>query len=260
MSEKPELTGSVVLGANGGYRDYNKRNDRNKHITNPKGFWDKNGKYRSGIKGRDGRQRKRCEAKKRTDGQPCQRWAMKNGRCRLHGGKVIGAQRGNKMALKTGEYETIWHDVLESDEVKFLERLKLDVESQLDEELKLITVRERRMMQRIQNLKDETFITTERSEESEEGFGKGGAIDVTKKSRKRELALKMIQSIEESLTRVQDKKAKLLDLKLKVQAESDGGSEALDGLVKILEASRNRVARTSKPRSRKKAKSNESGD
>lgn len=32
---------------------------------------------------------KRCGAKTRKDGHPCQRWAMPNGRCNLHGGKSL---------------------------------------------------------------------------------------------------------------------------------------------------------------------------
>src|SRR5690625_4363795 len=34
--------------------------------------------------------RKRCGAKTRS-GKPCKNWAMKNGRCRMHGGKSTGA-------------------------------------------------------------------------------------------------------------------------------------------------------------------------
>lgn len=30
----------------------------------------------------------RCGAKARTTGKPCKGWAMKNGRCRMHGGKA----------------------------------------------------------------------------------------------------------------------------------------------------------------------------
>lgn len=33
---------------------------------------------------------KRCGAYARTTGQPCKTWAMKNGRCRMHGGKSPG--------------------------------------------------------------------------------------------------------------------------------------------------------------------------
>lgn len=39
----------------------------------------------------------RCGAKTRTPGQtPCQSPAMKNGRCRMHGGKSPGAPKGQK--------------------------------------------------------------------------------------------------------------------------------------------------------------------
>jgi uncharacterized protein YjcR len=222
---------------------YNKYNDKNKHITHPKGFWDKNGKYRSGLDGRrDERQRKRCGAKKRRDGQPCQRWAMKNGRCRLHGGKNVGSP-GKKNALKTGEHETIWHDVLEKDENLFLDELKLDVETQLNEEIKLITVRERRMLQRIKELQEHTFTTVEINEETEEGFGKSGAIDLKKKSKKKVATLTQINTIEEALTRVQEKKAKLLDLKHRVTQTSEQDEGALDALVAVIDASRKRLGK-----------------
>lgn len=40
-------------------------------------------------------QAKRCEAKTRKEGRPpCQSPAMRNGRCRMHGGKSTGAPKG----------------------------------------------------------------------------------------------------------------------------------------------------------------------
>jgi hypothetical protein len=50
----------------------------------------------------------RCRARTRR-GSLCQSPAMKNGRCRMHGGMSPGAPRGNKNALKHGRYaaETI---------------------------------------------------------------------------------------------------------------------------------------------------------
>lgn len=45
----------------------------------------------------------RCSAQTRT-GPPCQSPAMKNGRCRMHGGKSKGAPRGNSHAFKHGRY------------------------------------------------------------------------------------------------------------------------------------------------------------
>jgi uncharacterized protein YjcR len=35
---------------------------------------------------------------------PCQSPAMKNGRCRMHGGPSPGAPKGNRNALKHGRY------------------------------------------------------------------------------------------------------------------------------------------------------------
>ncbi|MEQ8608802.1 MAG: HGGxSTG domain-containing protein [Rhodospirillales bacterium] len=45
----------------------------------------------------------RCGAKTRK-GSPCQSPAMKNGRCRMHGGLSTGAPKGNKNAFKHGYY------------------------------------------------------------------------------------------------------------------------------------------------------------
>lgn len=45
----------------------------------------------------------RCGAKTRS-GAPCKAPAMKNGRCRLHGGKSTGPPKGNQNALKHGFY------------------------------------------------------------------------------------------------------------------------------------------------------------
>ena len=48
-------------------------------------------------------QASRCRARTRR-GSLCQSPAMKNGRCRMHGGKSPGAPKGNKNALKHGWY------------------------------------------------------------------------------------------------------------------------------------------------------------
>jgi uncharacterized protein YjcR len=45
----------------------------------------------------------RCGAKTRQ-GHPCRSPAMKNGRCRMHGGCSTGAPKGNTNALKHGRY------------------------------------------------------------------------------------------------------------------------------------------------------------
>ena len=47
----------------------------------------------------------RCGAQTRA-GTACQSPAMKNGRCRMHGGTNPGAPKGNQNALKHGRYAT----------------------------------------------------------------------------------------------------------------------------------------------------------
>src|SRR5687767_7465413 len=52
----------------------------------------------------------RCGARRKHDGCPCQLPAMRNGRCRLHGGKSTGAktpegaERARQAALRHGFY------------------------------------------------------------------------------------------------------------------------------------------------------------
>lgn len=46
----------------------------------------------------------KCGAYSRRTGKPCRQPAMKNGRCRIHGGKSTGPPKGNQNALKHGFY------------------------------------------------------------------------------------------------------------------------------------------------------------
>jgi hypothetical protein len=46
----------------------------------------------------------KCGARTKSSGKPCQSPAMKNGRCRMHGGKSRGAPKGNRNSLKHGRY------------------------------------------------------------------------------------------------------------------------------------------------------------
>src|SRR5690606_24636193 len=93
-----------------------------------------------------------CGAKTRS-GLPCRNRPMANGRCRMHGGKSTGPPKGNKNALKTGEYETIWLDTLDTEERELYNLINTDVLKQIEEELRLITIRERRMLQRREKLR-----------------------------------------------------------------------------------------------------------
>ena len=65
-----------------------------------------------------------------------------------------GAPKANKNAVTTGAYETIWMDCLTDKEKALCETINTDTLAQVNEDLRLLTIRERRMMERIQRLMD----------------------------------------------------------------------------------------------------------
>jgi len=83
---------------------------------------------------------------KTRSGSPCKNRPMANGRCRMHGGKSTGPPRGNKNSVKTGEYETIWLDALDDEERVLFYSVQTEVLKQLDQEIRLLELRERRML------------------------------------------------------------------------------------------------------------------
>ena len=140
-------------------------------------------------------QRNICGAKAKSTGEPCKLAAgygtdhLGEGRCKYHGGASSGAPKKNKNAVSTGEHETIWLDTLNDKERELLPKIRTEVIDLIDDDIKLMEIRIRRMMQRINN--------------SDE-----------------------VDNIEEALTRVQGKKIRLL--KLKHQVESGQGPVDVD--------------------------------
>lgn len=113
-----------------------------------------------------------------------------------------GPPPGNKNAVTTGEFETIFFDTLEDDEKELIKKIEIDKRKLIEQEIHLLTVRERRMLKRINDLKSKDFtIVSYKS-----GIEKGQDTDL----KESQATLCQIQSIEEALTRVQDKKAKLV--------------------------------------------------
>lgn len=160
-----------------------------------------------------------CKATAKQTGRRCRNRAVKGYTvCRFHGANPTnrggGARPGNKNAVTTGEHETIWPDQLDETERSLYDRISLDVLQQLDDEIRLVTIRERRMLQRIVGLGDEdlTLVKTVHSE------GNSAHGRTSKTERKLEATLGQAQQIEESLTRVQALKARLLDLKHKIES------------------------------------------
>ena len=177
-----------------------------------------------------------CGAKSRQ-GTPCRRpagWGTDHpgtGRCKLHGGCSPGGPPSNKKALATGEHEAIWFDVLPKDERKAYRRIATDKIKQLDDEIRLLTIRERRMLQRIESLKQKEFTLVEYTE----SIGTEKGEDTELLTEKREATLGQIQRIEEALTRVQLAKTRAIHEKHEIEAATgntgDQGKATINRLV-----------------------------
>ena len=142
--------------------------------------------------------RNTCGAKAKSTGERCKLVAgygtshLGEGRCKYHGGASTGPPKKNKNAVSTGEHETIWMDTLSDEEKLLIPKIKHKVIDLIDDDIKLIEIRIRRMMQRI-NLADDA---------------------------------ENVANIEEALTRVQGKKTRLL--KLKYQVENDQAPDSIN--------------------------------
>lgn len=117
-----------------------------------------------------------------------------------HGG---AAPEGNKNAVTTGEFETLLFDCLEPEEKQLAAAVPNDKEQLLFQEIQLLTVRERRMLKRIENLRHADFTTVKKKK----GTEKDKWTDLDEKH----ATLGQIQNIEDALTRVQARKQAAID-------------------------------------------------
>jgi uncharacterized protein YjcR len=146
-----------------------------------------------------------------------------------------GGPPGNKKAVVTGEYETIYLDALDEEERVLFAAVDTDIGAQLDREIRLLEIRERRMLQRIKRLQDGPEMVSQFEDHSEQSSELHGNTDIH--NERREAALDRIQRIEEALTRVQERKAKLLDLKHKVEKGTGPDDSSLADLARAIRES-----------------------
>ncbi|MCM3206402.1 phage terminase small subunit-related protein [Paenibacillus illinoisensis] len=148
-----------------------------------------------------------------------------------------GGPYRNKKAVTTGEYETIWLDALEADEMDLIGLIDTDPILQADEAIMKFEIRERRMLLRIKKLTDgltererrvlyELKSIKEARTIHDEVSGKTKTVPVTRtelvESEVEEKTYRQIDdiiSLEEAMTRVQDKKLKAIELKARLLDE-----------------------------------------
>lgn len=129
---------------------------------------------------------------------------------------------GNKNALKTGEYETIFFETLSDDEKDIYSSLDDDPSFVLSEEIRLLKIRQLRMMKRIKEaesgLNDEEVDRLQQMRKIKTPIEKDGKkLEIKREvmqdvqiSRKTHRKIDDILSIEDSLTRISNQLAKAI--------------------------------------------------
>nr|DAQ56415.1 MAG TPA: Small Terminase [Caudoviricetes sp.] len=137
------------------------------------------------------------------------------------GNKGGHGTENNKNAVTTGEYESIYQDVLEEDEINLYKSLAVDDKEQLlINDYKILTIREKRMLMRIQRLKQQgKDMTIDFIRKKNTRTGK--ITEETETITEAEPTINMIQRIEDGLTRVQEAKRKTLESLAKLNNNED---------------------------------------
>ena len=129
---------------------------------------------------------------------------------------------GNKNALKTGEYETIFYETLSDEEKDIYSNLNNEPSFVLSEEIRLLKIRQLRMMKRIQQaeagLNDEEIERLQQLRKIKTPIEKDGKkLEIKREvmqdvqvSRKTHRKIDDILSIEDSLTRISNQLAKAI--------------------------------------------------
>ncbi len=149
--------------------------------------------------------KKRCTIKKKG-GQP--------GNKNAKGNRGGAAPEKNKNAVTTGEFETLLFDCLEPEERRLADAVPADKEQLLLQEIRLLTVREYRMLRRIEDLKrTEEYFDNGEPVAGMTVVGRKTGIEKDHETDLKEFRGKLgqIQSVEDALTRVQGRKQRAIE-------------------------------------------------
>lgn len=164
-----------------------------------------------------------CGAIKKQTGEHCKNKPMENGKCRFHGGLSTGPKdrekkseqmKGNKNAVKTHQYETLWADQFTGKHKDLFQLAPMDALEIVDMEIRKNEVRQMMIFDDI------------------------AALKLNGDKRKVDSITKM----EEALTSVQNQKIRLLETKLKLiemnTGEIEDDNSPLLQLVSVLDGMR----------------------
>lgn len=134
-----------------------------------------------------------------------------------------GAPKGNKNAVTTGEFERLFFSDLSDEEKQLIQSIEYEKKVLLKQEIALLTVREKRILQRIEEAKKKTGglsikdVTTRKAEIT-------GSLLSGKQNQNETIThalstFELISRLEEALTRIQAKKIKCIDSLNKIEVD-----------------------------------------
>lgn len=144
--------------------------------------------------------------------------------------------RRNTNGVITGEYQTIWLDTMDSDEQALFDAIDTDPLVQINDDIRLLTYRERRMLTYLNDLKVQKELAEQKdvyemqmqpviTEVYDEMTGKTHQEKITQQkkvlveqTRTTKMLIDKILRVEEALTRVQEKKIRAIESKHRIMA------------------------------------------
>jgi uncharacterized protein YjcR len=157
----------------------------------------------------------KCGAKKQN-GELCQSMNIyASGRCKWHGGLSTGAPKGNKNATTHGRFEQIMFSSFTDEENEMIEHTSLDPMKQIDDELKIIIVREKRMLDRYKKAQQDDYTITQIEEIERQS---GNRLSTETKTIKENNDI-FLHKMETELNKLQNMKLKLLAQKAQLEAQ-----------------------------------------
>lgn len=163
--------------------------------------------------------------KKKRGGQPGNRNAK--------GGKGGGAPKRNTNAEKHGAYSTFYFDAMDDDERAMMEDMPTGESALLREQIAVYTVRERKLMHKIQEFKDNLSkgLYVKSIRKNKNSIYEDGKANPESESTNTQTEhwVKGLVALESELTKVQRAKTKCIDSLIRLRAINDRYDDLLNG-------------------------------
>lgn len=109
-----------------------------------------------------------CKATSKRTGERCKQWCAPGKKvCKWHGGASNGAPKGSKNHFIHGAYEKLTRETMSVEEVAYADSVTTDPVQTLEEQLRILRVKELRIMQRMRSV-----IEAEKEAGKDDGTGK----------------------------------------------------------------------------------------